>query len=342
MRRLWLLLAVAAVSAMIWGGYLAHRASSNLVTLNVRQMDVRRVVSKIQWQTWERIIVNRKVEGKVTLNVRAVPLEEVLNIIALQTSSRWSGLYPLYSSGKSVVSFKKLVRGDTPVEGSGWTNLYAAPAWWRNRNAGFGNNARAANNLVSASFAGSDLDFAALALSRFSQAQVVPEDGSVAIVTLRLEQVPFEVAVAKLARQARRKFDHLYTLQPLRRAPQVVSLNETANTSPVATAAAARERAEAQAEQEQRQFDALVATMTPAERDQAEAQRKAFQELGSLSPAERQQRLQQLAAQAGPAARSDLQQRMQNRLKNTTPEQRVEGDRSRLERKRQRPANPPP
>jgi hypothetical protein len=51
-----------------------------------------------------------------------------------------------------------------------------------------------------------------------------------------------------------------------------------------------------------------------------------------------------MAAQAGaagvggPGAQPDLQQRMQTRLKNSTPEQRVEGDRVRLERKRQQQA----
>ena len=84
-------LAVVALllgAALFYGGWAAVRAHRDLVTLNVRNMDVRKVVSKIQWQTWERIIVNNDVSGKVTLNVRKVPLESVLHIVAMQTSSR--------------------------------------------------------------------------------------------------------------------------------------------------------------------------------------------------------------------------------------------------------------
>ena len=216
MKRGALCIALALGAVLLWGGWLTYRARSDLVTLNVRNMDVRKVVSKIQWQTWERIIVNNDVSGKVTLNVRKVPLESVLHIVAMQTSSRWTALYPLYSTGKSVVAFKKAVRGDTPPSESGWTNLFTAPAWRRGNTGGFANNARAENNLVSAQIEGKDLGFATLALSRFTQAQVVAEDGAEGFINLRLEQVPFTEAVAQVARKARRKWDLFYTLQPSR------------------------------------------------------------------------------------------------------------------------------
>src|SRR5436190_3310331 len=186
MKRGLVCIVLALGALLLWGSWLAWRARSNLVTLNVRNMDVRKVVSKIQWQTWERIIVNNDVSGNVTLNVRKVPLEEVLHIVAMQTSSRWTALYPLYSTGKSAVDFKKAVRGDMPPSESGWTNLFTAPAWRRGNTGGFANNARAGNNLVSAQIEGKDLGFATLALSRFTQAQVVAEDGAEGFINLRL------------------------------------------------------------------------------------------------------------------------------------------------------------
>src|SRR5215475_15566060 len=88
------------VVAVLWGGYRAYRAHANLVTLTVRNMEVRRVVSKLEWQTWEKIVLSKDVGGKVTLQVRDVPLDEVLNIVGLQTDSRWTRLYPLYSTRK--------------------------------------------------------------------------------------------------------------------------------------------------------------------------------------------------------------------------------------------------
>src|SRR5688572_29940386 len=87
--------AVAAIAGIIYGTSAVLQARNNLVTLNVRDMDVRRVVKKIAWQTWENITVHKDVQGKVTLNVRKMPLEEVLKIVGEQTSSRWSSLYPL-------------------------------------------------------------------------------------------------------------------------------------------------------------------------------------------------------------------------------------------------------
>jgi type II secretory pathway component HofQ len=83
-----ILISVAIGVALLWAGYRVYRAHYNLVTLKVRDMDVRQAVSKIEWQTWERIIVNKDVSGKVTFDVHDVPLDAVLDIIALQTSGR--------------------------------------------------------------------------------------------------------------------------------------------------------------------------------------------------------------------------------------------------------------
>src|SRR5512136_2798622 len=101
------LFVLLAATGLLYGAWAAVRAHRNLVTLNVRNMDVRQVVTKIEWQTWENILVHKNVQGKVTLNVRKVPLEEVLKIIGDQTASRWSAIYPLYSSGKSLTALKR-------------------------------------------------------------------------------------------------------------------------------------------------------------------------------------------------------------------------------------------
>ncbi|HTD87318.1 MAG TPA: hypothetical protein VK850_12140 [Candidatus Binatia bacterium] len=330
MKRGLVCIVLALGALLLWGSWLAWRARSNLVTLNVRNMDVRKVVSKIQWQTWERIIVNNDVSGNVTLNVRKVPLEEVLHIVAMQTSSRWTALYPLYSTGKSAVDFKKAVRGDMPPSESGWTNLFTAPAWRRGNTGGFANNARAGNNLVSAQIEGKDLGFATLALSRFTQAQVVAEDGAEGFINLRLEQVPFTEAVAQVARKAHRKWDLFYTLQPLRQIFTSAGVTNMSGPIPMSQPLSPDERTAAR----EREFQAQLATMTPPEREAAEKQRQLMEELTALPPAERQQRLQQMAGANAGAQESSALQRMQDRLKNLTPEQRVERDRARLEKQK--------
>src|SRR5215469_5679596 len=202
--RICLVASLAAV--LLWGGYRAYRAHLNIVTLNVHNMEVRRVVSRLEWQTWEKIVVSRNVGGRVTLNVHNVPLEEVLNIVGLQTDSRWTRLYPIYSTKKSLSSFNQVILGNALPTTNGWVALQQLSAWQQAGLGGFANTLRAENKLVSAQIVNKDLAFTALALSRFSKAQLVPEDGVKQRIILRLQQVPFEKAVAKVTRQVQRKW----------------------------------------------------------------------------------------------------------------------------------------
>jgi hypothetical protein len=324
---------VASVAVVLWIGYRAYRAHANLVTLNVHNMEVRRVVSKLEWQTWECIVVNKAVGGNVTLNVHNVPLEEVLNIVGLQTDSRWTRLYPVYSTGKSLNAFKQVLQGNLPPVGNGWSALQQLAAWQQFGLGGFANTLRADNKLVSAEFVSKDAPFAALALSRFSKAQVVPEDDTKGVVNLKLEQVSFEKAVSKVARQVKRKWAQVYTLQPLnaqvvvrKTAPGAPDTNATPelDTNQVVTtpyqAALPPERA----------LEALVSTMTPEERQQTLDQISGANQNGASSPGGGQQQMQagSPAAQAAQvAAQQDIETRIDNRLKNGTIDQRLAHDR---------------
>src|SRR3954468_20910996 len=102
-RTFWVVLVLVLLAStgtyVAWAAIRAHR---NLVTLDVRDMEVRKVLGKIEWQTRETIIPDKNVKGKVTLNVRNVPLDEVLRIIGEQTESRVSTLYPLYLNSKAM------------------------------------------------------------------------------------------------------------------------------------------------------------------------------------------------------------------------------------------------
>lgn len=340
MKRYRVLAASLSAALLIWGGYFAYRAHANLVTLNVRDMDVRRAISKIEWQTWERIVVNKDVAGTVTLNVKDAPLADVLNIVALQTASRWTALYPIYSTSKSAVALNKVIRGETPAAASGWSNIEKIPAARWGGMSGFGNTARAANNLVSADISGKDLGFAALALSRYSRALVVPEDGANGTITLKLEQAPFDKAVAQVARQVHRKWDHIYTLQTTRKIVANVTNSVPGEvTNQVATAPVVLPKEEDPKARE-RQLEAFLATMTPEERKNTEEQIAKVAQIQSLPEAERQQQMQQMAAQAQQASRADLERRIQARLRDGTTAQRIAHDREVLKRRQQRAQTP--
>ncbi len=326
-----------------WGGYKAYLANKNLVTLEVRNADVRDVIRKIEWQTWETIVVNKEVNGKVTLNVREVPLEEVLGIIGEQTSSRATAVYPLYSKSQSFVNLRKIARGDLEQERAGWTNFslgFGRGGGGRGGPGGFGgfggggfggfaDNARSQNSLVSLNVDAKDLNFASMALSRFSQAQVVPEDGADATITLHLAQVPFTKAVSQVAKQAGRKWDVFYALQARPdffardgegdrgdRGPGRGGFGRQRddNTNRMA-------RAEERDAVREREMEARLATMTPEEQAKAKEEQQKFEEMRNMSPEERQQAFQQMAN--NPQNRQRGEARQLNNLNNSTPEQRV-------------------
>jgi hypothetical protein len=322
---------------LLWGGYRAYRAYANLVTLNVRNMDVRRVVSKLEWQTWKRIVVSKQVGGRVTLNVHSVPLEEVLNIVGLQTDSRWTHLYPIYSTSRSLAAFNRVLQGDLPPLGNGWLALQQLAAWQQAGFGGFANTLRAENKLVSAQLVDKDMAFTALALSRFSKAQIVPEDDTKGAVNLTLQQVPFDKAVAQVAKQVHRKWKQVYTLQPLSSSTLVLQTVPAApdpNADPqLDTNQPAPAQGGVKALPPDRALEALVSTMTPEERQQTLDQIASASPGGSLaSGGGGQQQMQgggaSPAAQAAQAAaQQDMESRIDNRLRNGTIDQRIAHDR---------------
>jgi hypothetical protein len=328
-----------AVLLFSWVGYRAYLAYADLVTLNVRDMDVRKVVPKLEWQTWEKILLAKDVAGNVTLNVKRVPLTEVLNIIALQTSARWTALYPVYLRSAATEKFEKVVRGEMPAAGSGWSNLEKAPAWRNGGGSIFGNALKSGNDLVSAEIVKKDVDFVILALSRFTQAQVVPEDGTFGTISLKLAQAPFAKAVAAVAKQTHRKWDKVFTLQPRNRAviamKNVPPAGTNALTAPVKIALdtnIVRVPKQPDPVDQERRMEAFLSTMTPTERQKAEEQISTMQQISSLPEAERQQRMQDFAAQAKQSSQADFEQRMQRRLRDGTTDQRLAHDREVLKR----------
>jgi type II secretory pathway component GspD/PulD (secretin) len=315
-KNLWISIGVVVVLILGWGTYAAIRAHSKLVTLNVHNADVRQVVRKIEWQTWEDILVQKGVEGKITLNVHRVPLEEVLNLIEEQTSARWSAMYPLYSSGKSLSAFKKSLRGDiNPVE-NGWTNLSALPFPGGFGGGMFGDTARNENKLISLQLDGKDLDLATHALGRYSQARVIPEDGTAGTVRLSLVQATMPQAVAKLAKSVHRKWALYYALQSGRGGRRGGEVADGTNGFPRG------ELTPEQLAEREKRFQAQLETMTAEERAKAEADRLRREAMRNMSPEDRRKAFEQMAQ--NPEFKARMENRMLNGIRDTTPEQRVD------------------
>lgn len=270
-------------------------------------MPLAQVVSRLRWQTWEPILVGAGVEGTVTLRVKNQPLETVLNILNEQVSGRWTAVYPLYSSRKSLAAARRLATAANGESETGWTNWHARPtrtsgdvqpAAFRPdrdgdaRGPGFGpgrelTSTRAVS--VSLALTNATALAAAQSIRRQSGARVVPEDGTALKLTLCTERLPLESAVAEVARKVHRRWTRLYVFEARRTGP------------PTGSQLAASERPERpQPTEEQRQ---------------ALEQRRAQME-------------------ADPARQEAAVTRMLGSLQNSTPQQRAERDAQRLARKR--------
>lgn len=325
--RIWLGLVAAALT--LYGGRLAWRAHRDIVTLNVHQAPLADVVKRLRWQTWEPIYVGKEVEGTVTLRVKNQPLEVVLNILNEQVNGRWTAVYPLYTSRKSLRTARALARGEIEAPAVGWTNWSARPrgpggfpggrpadaseaTGGAPQFAGFrpGGDAPGAGRLgfgVSLDGASStsvrvNLDLksatpfeAAQSLRRQSGARVVPEDGTKLPVTLAAEGLSLDDAVAAVAKKLFRKWTRFYVFEGRRMGPPE-SRGEVAATEP-----------------------------RPERPQPTDEQR---------------QQMEQVRAQmaADPARQEAAANRMLAGLLNSTPQQRTERDAMRLARQRSRAA----
>jgi hypothetical protein len=355
-RRIYIWSSLLGAVLLAWLAHRAWLAHQNLVTLDVRDADVRDVLRKCEWQTWETIVVHKDVKGKVTYTCNKVPLEEVLTVISEQTSTRISAVYPIFSKGKSFVNLRKLARGDIYRDTAGWTNFTMVGN--NNNNGGgrggrggggfgggggFADTVRSQNSPVTLNVTAKDLGFATLALARFSNAQVVPEDGADGLVTLSLQQVPFAKAVAKVAKSAHKKWDVFYSVQAQ---PDMLAdrggdfgfggrrgFGREGDTNSFNTNRweELREQRDAQREREQ---EARLATMTPEEIAKQKEEEKKFEEIRNMPPEQQRQAFEQM--RNNPQMAQRFEARGNSAFKNATPEQRVQSASRRAEMKNRR------
>ncbi|HMJ90983.1 MAG TPA: hypothetical protein VK530_14265 [Candidatus Acidoferrum sp.] len=338
-KRIIAVLGCVVVAAGLWFGSAAVRANRNLVTLDVRDMEVRRVVGKMSWQTWEDIFVHREVQGKVTLNVRDMPLDQALRMVADQVGSRSSTLYPLYTQRSSFATLKKSLRGEVDPATHGWTNLVSrGPLGFGVRQIRIMSQPQQTEaKRVSLNLMERDLSFTALAFNRFAQARLVPEDSATAKanVTIRNSSVPS--AVAQVAKSAGLKWAVVYALESRPAGPNLIVRGEGAEVVTTGSGAASGSRiivvdaprdgdrrpmlSEEHRAAMQKEREALNAelkqALPPSELakiEQAEAERE---EMRQLPPEQRRERMMPSAA--------EMNQMNRERILNTTPEQRAQG-----------------
>ncbi|MGA2863339.1 MAG: hypothetical protein ABSF95_02515 [Verrucomicrobiota bacterium] len=334
-------LGVALSLLVLFGACRLLRARASLVTLRVREAEVREVVRQIERQTSEAILVHRDVQGRVTLEVKEVPLPQVLMLVAQQVRSRSLVLYPLYSSPKALRNFKAAARGELEPTACGWSNLVVvfnppnlpmllAQARW-------------VEEPITLRLTNRELRLATVAFSRFADIQVVPEDGTLSRVTLSLQAAPLRRAVQSLARQVRRRTAACWSLLPGlggapdegRPPPDLAQMRGPPGGQPPPPGLLPPppgspplppppQPPSAQTLQQMEQdFQDLMAVLPPAQRALLDAERQFQTAMQAMSPEQRQQALkQQSESQSG----SLLESRRQG-LRDSTVADRINRDR---------------
>jgi hypothetical protein len=305
---------VAAIGILcVLGGAVWLRArTTDRVTLDVRNMEVRKVARLMERQTGQPIVVQSNVTGTVTLNARNLPLKKALEIVGEQTSARVGSIYPLYSTRTSLAKLKDVLTGRA-TSATGWTNVLS-----NGMHFGFGPGmgprperalGKASEDTISLNITFEELTFAALAFSRLTPARVVVEDNATNRVSVALKNTPVEPAVGALAKKAGKQYTRLFVLAGRPgRGPGM------ANRQP-------GELTDEEAAQRETLNAELLATL-PAEererREKAEEERqKRMEEFKNMTA---EQRMQNRAQMQPPGGGS---QRMIERLKESTPEQRA-------------------
>ena len=307
---------VVIAGALAFGAW-RYLRSSDRVTLDVRNMEVREVARKIARQTGRTIVVQSNVVGKITLKAKDLSFEKALAIVGEQASARVGSIYPLYSSSKSLDRLIAILAGNS-VQLVGWTNL--AVSGTRFGGPGPRRDETEKANKVSLNINFEDLTFAALAFSRLTPARMVVEDGAATQrISVNLTNAAVREAVALVAKKADKDWTEIFLLSGggpgFGRGPGPEGI---ARRRPEAAEVTVEERAEREVLN-----DHLLATLPEEERqkrEEAAAERqKQVEEFQSMTPEQRMQAMQMIR-QNQPQGGS---QRMLERIKNSTPEQRA-------------------
>lgn len=321
---------MVAAAAVAYGVYAAIRAHSKLVTLDVRNAEVRDVIRKVEWQTWEKIYVGTNVYGRITLHVHKIPLDQALDLISEQASCRWTMLYPLYSTSKSLSAFQESVLGKSNPADNGWTNFILRGFSGRGGLGGPAHNPFRQALPISLDLKYKELDVAILAIGRHAPGRIIPEDGSYNNVTLSLDRATMTEAVSKLAAQVHRKWTSYYVLQNGRGSQRP----EASLAGSGAVPAEDGQLREAVDAARQQRLESLLETMTPEERRKEEDARQLREAFQQMTPEQRQQAMVQRIAD--PQFQQRAQDRMLAGLLNSTPESRVMRTQLHLQRMAQR------
>lgn len=122
-RNVLLIIGLVLVAGGVWFGRAAWRAHQNIVTLNVRNMPLKNVVRKMEWQTWKKILVDKRLSGNVTLRLKNVPLAQALDRLAGQISATAQTIHAVHRWDYALKRLQTALVDGEDISSVDWTNL---------------------------------------------------------------------------------------------------------------------------------------------------------------------------------------------------------------------------
>jgi hypothetical protein len=203
---------LGVLCAGAWLALHAIRARSGLVTLEAQDEDLQKVVHQIQWQTWQRVLVHRGVRAKVSVDFKKTPLPQALAVLAQQAHCRFQVLYPLYSTQSSLRKFKQAAEGEVEPVQAAWSNVLEVvhPVMPPRPD----DEGLRADEPITLNVTNKELRLVSLALTRFANVLMVPEDGTLNQLSVNLNSSPVPEAMQTLAKTVFRRTRSYYSLLP--------------------------------------------------------------------------------------------------------------------------------
>lgn len=304
----------------------------HLITLDAVNAEVYPVLQKMASRSGVPILAATNTSGRVTVHFYRTPVEDALNVIADQTDGRWQKLYLMArtSDGMAQVTQEVIDHGPpvlvTQMAGMGGGMMMGG---------GGGAPESKEQTAITLKISGKPFKQAVLEFALNARMPIAVEPALDQRVDVEIKNRDLASAVQDLAQAGRAKARMVYHFRAMnfRNAmaggegrPSGRSRERPSPEGAPAGSQGQRENWQERMESRRKMMDEQIALLPPEERQKLEKQREEWQqmaaEMAQATPEERRARMEQMAGD--PRIRDRFEQRLASRIKNLTPEQRVE------------------
>ncbi len=301
----------------------------HLITLDVTNAEILPVLKEVSRQSGVPVLASTNTTGKVTVQFHRVTLDQALNILAEQTDGRWQKLFLMGRTDSAIQTLRNNVSEQGPpfllTSAGGGGNVFGATM--------FAESITNAPPQLSFDIKNKDRETAALEIALRIRTPIVlaPEEGVHPMLNLTINEPTPEATVAKLAQAVNYNLELACHFRTSNRGDGMAMMrnwnrDDGDSARPSSADDASREARAARREAREQMMEKQIALLPPDQQQQYQQARderqKRMAEFATLSPEERQRRMAEMAANGKAQERYD--NRALSRIKNLTPEQRVQ------------------